>query len=258
MKTKNKTTKSSTTKDDLQLIRLNKYIAEAGLVSRRKADELISAGAVKVNKKTVTELGTKIALGDFVTVNGNPIEISHSNVYILLNKPKDCITTTSDEKGRKTVLDIVKLRDSRIYPVGRLDRNTTGVLLLTNDGDLAHKLTHPRYQIERVYLAKLDKTLKANDAITISQGVEIEPNIITQPCIVNIDPSDRTKVTLILTEGKNHEVKKIFESVGYTVKSLDRKYYYNLSTKGLKRGEYRFLNRQEITELRKLVDNNKK
>ncbi len=252
MKKKNNTTKKShIPKDKPQFIRLNKYIADAGLVSRRKADELIEAGFVKVNKKIVKELGTKIELGDFVTVKGDPIEVSHSHLYILLNKPKDCITTTNDDKGRKTVMNIVRLR-SRVYPVGRLDRNTTGVLLLTNDGELANKLTHPRYQIERVYNAKLDKVLQADDAKKIAEGLEIEPNIKTAPCIVNINPADKTKVTLILTEGKNHEVKKLFETVGYTVKSLDRKYYHNLSTKGLRRGEYRFLTRKEIIELQKI------
>ncbi len=256
-KTQRTTSKSNSIKlikdDEKQLIRLNKYISEAGLVSRRKADELIASGVVKVNKKVVTKLGTKIAKGDFVTVKGDPIEISYNYLYVLLNKPKDCITTTYDEKNRKTVMDIVKLYD-RVYPVGRLDRNTTGVLLLTNDGELANRLTHPRYQIQRTYKAKLDKQLKPNDASIISKGIEIEPGVITAPCIVNIDPIDNRKVTLILTEGKNHEVKKIFEKLGYIVKSLDRKYYHNLSTTGLARGKYRFLNHKEIVELRKSVN----
>ena len=243
----------STGNDEKQLIRLNKYIADAGLVSRRKADELIASGVVKVNKQVVTELGTKIALGDFVTVKGDPIEISHNHLYVLLNKPKDCITTTHDEKNRKTVMDIVRLYD-RVYPVGRLDRNTTGVLLLTNDGELANRLTHPRYQVQRIYKAKLDKPLKTSDASLIAKGIEIEPNVTTAPCVINIDLKDNTKVTVILTEGKNHEVKKMFEKLNYEVKSLDRKFYHNLSTKGLKRGEYRFLDRQEIAELRKLVN----
>lgn len=238
-------------KNKNEYIRLNKYIAESGLTSRRKADELIAAGVVKVNKEVVTELGTIIHLSDFVTVNGDPINVSHKYFYILLNKPKDCITSTNDEKGRQTVLDIVKTEE-RLFPVGRLDRNTTGVLLLTNDGELANRLTHPRFQIMRVYNAKLDKALRSDDAAKIAKGVEIEEGVITAPCEVIIHPEERTKVTLTLTEGKNHEVKRIFEAVGYEVKSLDRKYYHNLSTQGLVRGKYRYLNKNEINELLKL------
>ena len=235
-----------------QLIRLNKYISQAGLVSRRKADELIASGLVKVNKQVVTELGYKISLGDFVTVKGDPIEISHSFIYVLLNKPKDCITTTDDEKNRKTVMDIVRLH-TRVYPVGRLDRNTTGVLLLTNDGELANRLTHPRYQIQRIYNAKLNKPLAPADAEKIANGLDIGQGEFTSPCVVNINIQDKTKITIILTEGKNREVKRLFEAVGYEVKSLDRKYFHNISTKGLKRGEYRLLNRKEILDLKKIV-----
>jgi len=236
-----------------EYIRLNKYIAEAGLTSRRKADELIKNGVVKVNKQVVAELGTMVHLSDFITVNGDPINISHQNLYILLNKPKDCITSTNDEFGRKTVMDIVK-HSERLFPVGRLDRNTTGVLLLTNDGELANCLTHPKYQVMRIYNARLNKILRTTDAQKISEGIEIEEGVFTVPCEVFIYPDDKTKVMLTLTEGKNHEVKKIFEAVGYEVKSLDRKYYHNLSTKGLKRGEYRFLDKKEIAELRKFVN----
>ena len=233
-------------------IRLNKYIADAGFVSRRKADELIISGVVKVNKKVVTELGTRIPHDADVVVNGKTIFVSHKYLYILLNKPKNCITTTSDEKGRKTVMDIVKIED-RVFPVGRLDRNTTGVLLLTNDGELANILTHPRYKIQRTYTAKLDKVLQPQDAQKISQGVDIGENIVTSPCEVFINPENRHKIIITLTEGKNHEVRKIFEALGYQVLSLDRKYYHNLSTKGLARGKYRFLEKSEITELRKVI-----
>jgi 23S rRNA pseudouridine2605 synthase len=237
-----------------EFVRLNKFISEAGVASRRKADELIASGAVKVNKKAVTELGTMVHLSDFVTVNGNPINISHHYIYILLNKPKDCITSTSDEHGRKTVLDVVN-RSERLFPVGRLDRNTTGTLLLTNNGEIANRLTHPRYQIVRIYNAKLDKILSAADAEKIAKGIEIEEGIFSSPCEIFIHPNEKTRVTITLTEGKNHEVKKLFEAVGYEVKSLDRKYYHNLSTKGLRRGEYRFLERKEILELLKLTEN---
>jgi 23S rRNA pseudouridine2605 synthase len=235
-----------------ELIRLNKYIAESGLVSRRKADEFILGGAVKINKKVVKELGTKIKFGDFVTVNGDPIFVSHKYTYILLNKPKNCITSTSDERGRKTIMDIVKIKD-RVFPVGRLDRNTTGVLLLTNDGELANALMHPKYQIKRQYSAKLDKILTPQDAQKIANGIDIGDNIITSPCEIVINPDDKHKVNITLTEGRNHEIRKMFESVGYEVKSLDRKYYHTLSTKGLLRGKYRFLDKSEIASLRKII-----
>jgi 23S rRNA pseudouridine2605 synthase len=240
-----------------EYIRLNKYISESGFASRRKADELIANGSVKVNKKVVKELGTIIHLSDFVTVNGDPIFVSHHYKYILLNKPKDCITSTNDEFGRKTVMDIVNTNE-RLFPVGRLDRNTTGALLLTNDGKLANCLTHPRNQVARTYYAKLDKVLLPADAQKIVNGVEIEDGVITAPCEIFIRPDEKNKVSITLTEGKNHEVKKIFEVVGYDVKSLDRKFYHNLSTKGLPRGKYRYLEKPEITELRKLLDNKTK
>jgi 23S rRNA pseudouridine2605 synthase len=234
-------------------IRLNKYIADAGYASRRKADELIASGVVKVNRKIVTELGTKIKPNDNVTIKGDPIYVSHHYVYILLNKPKNYITSTNDEFGRKTVMELIKV-EQRIFPVGRLDRNTTGVLLLTNDGELAQCLTHPKYQIIRTYNAKLDKPLRTDDAKSIAAGLEIDEGIFSSPCELLIDPNDRYKVTITLTEGKNHEIKKMFEVMGYEVKSLDRKYFYNLSTKGLKRGEHRFLEKAEIAELRKLIN----
>ena len=251
-KTANSKTKSEARKNKNEYIRLNKYIAESGLASRRKADELIASGVVKVNRKVVTELGTMVHLSDFITVSGDPVSVSHRYIYILLNKPKNCITSTSDEKNRKTVLDVVKVEE-RIFPVGRLDRNTTGVLLLTNDGELANCLTHPSYQIARTYNAKLNKILRVADAQKIAQGLEIEDGITTAPCDVFISPDEKTKVTITLTEGKNHEVRKLFETVGYEVKSLDRKYYHNLSTKGLVRGKYRYLEKTEIAELRKIV-----
>lgn len=250
-KTNTVSQKNTTQKNKNEYIRLNKYIAESGIASRRKADELIASGVVKVNKKVVTELGTVVHLSDFITVKGDPISVSHRYVYILLNKPKNCITSTSDEKNRKTVMDIVKVEE-RIFPVGRLDRNTTGVLLLTNDGELANCLMHPSYQIVRVYNVKLNKILRATDAQKIAEGVEIDGGIMTSPCEVFIHTDEKTKATITLTEGKNHEVKKIFEAVGYEVKSLDRKYYHNLSTKGLARGKYRYLEKSEIAELRKI------
>ncbi|MDR0926918.1 MAG: rRNA pseudouridine synthase [Ignavibacteria bacterium] len=255
MKTNNtkKTPKNSSSQPlPSNTMRLNKYIAEAGVASRRRADELITNGAVKVNKRVVKELGTIVNTSDFITVYGDPISISNKHLYILLNKPKNCITSTVDEKGRHTVMDIVNV-EARVFPVGRLDRNTTGALLLTNDGELANHLTHPRYQITRVYNAKLDKPLNKLDAAKIANGIELEDGCITAPCEVTIHPDERSKVTITLTEGKNHEVRRIFEACGYEVKALDRKHYHTLSTKGLARGKYRFLLKPEISELLKIL-----
>lgn len=231
--------------------RLNKAIADAGVASRRRADELIRTGAVKVNGRVVTELGTKIEIDDMVTVNGEPITRYKHLTYIALNKPKDVISTSSDEKGRATVFDVVRLK-TRLFTVGRLDRNTTGVLLLTNDGELANRLMHPRYGVLRVYKAVLDKPLRPDHARSIAAGVELEDGP-TQPCDVTIDPSDKTNVMLGIREGRNREVRRIFEHFGYDIKRLDRKEYANISTRGLKRGEYRHLTRDEVFELKRIV-----
>lgn len=239
-------------KQSTNLIRLNKIIADSGLCSRRKADELIKSGVVKVNGKTITNLAYKIGLTDKVTVNGMQIKTNLKYTYILLNKPKNVISTTHDEQNRKTVLDLIKTR-SKLNPVGRLDRNTTGVLLLTNDGELIYRLTHPKYQIERIYSVKLDKELQAKHAKNIAMGLDL-PDLKTSPCEIFINPVDKTKVIITLKEGKNHEVKKIFESQGYTVKQLDRKSFANLTYQGLKKGEYRHLNRKELLALKRLVN----
>ncbi len=241
--------KKSEPKDDS--IRLNKFIAESGYCSRRKADEFIAEGAVKVNKKVVTELGTKVHPGDIVTVKGDPVSLQLHNIYIALNKPKNIITTTSDELGRKTVLDIVK-KHSRIFPVGRLDRNTTGIILLTNDGEFAYRLTHPKFRVMREYHVKLDKQLKVEDAEKIVVGVELEDGK-TAPCELFINPEDHSKVAITLTEGKNHEVKRIFEHFNYEVKQLDRKMFAGITTKGLAKGEYRHLSRKELQQLKKML-----
>lgn len=232
-------------------VRLNKAIADAGVSSRRHADELIEQGKVKINGKVCTELGTKISPGDTVTVNGEPITRKKHLTYILLNKPKDVISTSQDEKGRATVFDIVKLH-IRLFTVGRLDRNTTGVLLLTNDGDLANKLMHPSYGIPRVYRAGLDKPLNPKHAKEIANGIELEDGP-TQPCEIVIDQKDSTVAHIQLREGRNREVRRIFEHFGYDVKRLDRKGYAFLTPRGLARGEYRHLTREEVQALRKLV-----
>jgi 23S rRNA pseudouridine2605 synthase len=199
----------------------------------------------------VTELGTKVEIDDMVTVNGEPITRYKHLTYVVLNKPKDVISTSSDEKGRATVFDIVKIK-SRLFTIGRLDRNTTGVLLITNDGDLANKLMHPRYGITRVYKASLDKPLRQDHMRQIAKGVELEDGP-TQPVEIAVDPSDKTSVLLAIREGRNREVRRIFELFDYEVKRLDRKEYANITTRGLKRGEYRHLPREEVAELQRLV-----
>jgi 23S rRNA pseudouridine2605 synthase len=244
-------TRSRNVEDTPQVARLNKAIADAGVASRRRADELIRSGCVRINGLVVTELGTKVEIDDMVTVNGEPITRYKHLTYVVLNKPKDVITTSSDEKGRATVFDIVKIK-SRLFTVGRLDRNTTGVLLITNDGDLANRLMHPRYGITRVYKATLDKPLRKDHMLSIAKGVELEDGP-AQPVEIAIDPSDKASVLLAIREGRNREVRRIFELFGYEVKRLDRKEYANISTRGLKRGEYRHLTRDEVAELQRLV-----
>ncbi|MDZ4744588.1 MAG: pseudouridine synthase [bacterium] len=233
-------------------IRLNRVIADAGIASRRHADQLISEGKVVVNGRIVNELGTKVTLDDQISVNGEPVTRTKHLTYVILNKPKNYIATSSDELGRLTVFDIVKIH-TRLFTVGRLDRNTTGVLLLTNDGDLAHRLMHPRYAIPRVYKAALDAPLRSDHAKKIAAGVELEDGP-SQPCNIMIDPSDRSSVILEIHEGRNREVRRIFESLGYEVKRLDRKQYAFLTNRGLNRGEYRHLTREEVHELRKIVN----
>ncbi|MCS6999837.1 MAG: pseudouridine synthase [Bacteroidota bacterium] len=241
-----------TLQSDTPLIRLNKFLADAGIASRRKADELIAQGVVKVNGRVVTELGTKVHPGDLVTVAGKPVSPYKHLTYIVLNKPKDYITTTRDERGRKTVLDLVPLK-TRLYPVGRLDRNTTGVLLLTNDGELATRLMHPRYGVEREYIVGLDRPLDRQHAVKIAQGIELKDGEKTGPAEVIISPTDPQEVCIILREGKNREVRRLFEHFGYQVRKLHRSRYGTITVRGLARGEYRHLTRDEVLSLRRLV-----
>lgn len=235
-----------------QHVRLNKAIADAGVASRRRADELIRSGCVRINGAIVVDLGTRVNIDDVVTVNGEPISRTKHLTYILLNKPKDVIATSNDEKGRATVFDIVRLK-TRLFTVGRLDRNTTGVLVMTNDGDLANRLMHPRYGVTRVYRAALDRPLRADHMRQIAAGIELEDGP-TQPVDIMIDPGDKAMVILAIREGRNREVRRIFEHFGYEVKRLDRKEYAGLSTRGLKRGEYRHLTREEVDELYRVVN----
>ncbi|NBO68890.1 MAG: rRNA pseudouridine synthase [Bacteroidetes bacterium] len=244
-----KTQKAQQTKG--QGTRINKYLADAGIGARRAVEEFITAGMVKVNGKVVTDLSTRIQLEDFVTVKGEPVTDRRFLVYFLLNKPKDVITTASDELGRTTVLDLIRSK-YRIFPVGRLDRNTTGALLITNDGELAYRLTHPKYEIKREYKVGLDKDIDLRDARNISYGIELEDGK-TGACEVFVDPKDHSIVNLILAEGKNREVRRIFEALGYDVKKLDRKRFATLSTSGLRRGEHRQLTKSEVRALRDMV-----
>jgi 23S rRNA pseudouridine2605 synthase len=236
--------------DDDKLIRLNRYIASAGICSRRQADEFIGAGLVTINDKLVTELGVKVGPDDVVKYNGERIK-DERKVYILLNKPKDYITTVEDPHATKTVLDLVKNAcKERIYPVGRLDRNTTGVLLLTNDGDLTKRLTHPKFNKLKIYHIQLDKSLKPADMQKISDGLNLEDGFIKADAISYPDPSDKAQVGIEIHSGRNRIVRRIFEFLNYRVTKLDRVYFAGLTKKGLPRGRWRFLTDKEIVMLK--------
>lgn len=236
--------------DPNEPIRLNKFLANAGVCSRREADEFITAGVVSVNGVVVTELGTKIKRGDEVKFHEQPVSIERK-IYVLLNKPKDTVTTSDDPQARRTVLDLVKGACSeRIYPVGRLDRNTTGVLLLTNDGDLASKLTHPKYLKKKIYHVHLDKNLTKADMEQIAAGIQLDDGEIHADAISYTDENKKSDVGIEIHSGKNRIVRRIFESLGYKVVKLDRVYFAGLTKKGLRRGDWRFLNEQEVNFLR--------
>ena len=231
-------------------IRLNKFLANAGICSRREADEYIQAGVVTVNGEVVKELGTKIKRGDEVKFHDQPVSIERK-IYVLLNKPKDCVTTTDDPQARKTVMDIVKgACPERIYPVGRLDRNTTGVLLLTNDGELASKLTHPKYEKKKIYRVKLDKDLTQDDMNKIATGIELEDGEVHADEIAYADETKKNDIGIEIHSSKNRIVRRIFEHLGYKVTKLDRVFFAGLTKKGLKRGDWRFLTQQEVNFLR--------
>lgn len=238
----------------LEAMRLNRFIASSGITSRRKADELITQGKVRVNGELVTELGTQVKpYEDQITVDGETISLRTRFTYLLLNKPKDTITTTSDEKDRKTVMDLIKTHE-RVYPVGRLDRNTTGVLLLTNDGELTNRLTHPSYEIEREYQAILDKPLDRQDAKQISEGgIDIGDGEITGAAQLDVSVKDAKDVVIRLKEGKNREVRRIFEKFGYEVEKLDRVTFAGLTHRGMARGDVRTLTPSEVRRLKKMV-----
>lgn len=230
---------------------LNKFIAHAGISGRREAAELVKKGIVKVNGKVVTEPGHKVTNKDEIKVNNKKIFLAKNLVYILLNKPKDYITTTDDPQNRKTVLDIIgKATPERVYPVGRLDRNTSGVLLLTNDGELAQKLTHPKNEIKKVYAVTLNKPLEKNDFEKILNGVTLEDGIASVDVLAYADMKDKTQVGVEIHSGRNRIVRRIFEALGYDVKNLDRVIFAGLTKKNVERGKWRFLTEKEVRDLK--------
>ncbi len=233
-----------------ELIRLNKYIANSGLCSRREADEFIKQGLVTVNGKVVSELGTKVSEKDVIKYKGKLL-MKERKVYVLLNKPKDYITTTDDPYAKKIVFDLLKYAcKERIYPVGRLDRVTTGVLLLTNDGDLTKKLTHPKFNKKKIYHISLDKNLKKPDMVKITGGIDLEDGFISADAIAYVDPNDRKQVGLEIHSGRNRIIRRIFEHLGYRIVKLDRVYFAGLTKKGLQRGKWRYLTEKEIVMLK--------
>ena len=236
--------------DPNEPIRLNKFLANAGVCSRREADEFIQAGVVTVNGQVVTELGTKVLRTDEVKFHDAPVT-PEKKVYVLLNKPKDYVTTSDDPQQRKTVMELVKgACPERIYPVGRLDRNTTGVLLLTNDGDLASKLTHPKFLKKKIYHVYLDKNVTAHDMQQIAEGITLEDGDIKADDIQYADAVDKKQVGIEIHSGKNRIVRRIFESLGYKVTKLDRVQFAGLTKKNLRRGDWRYLTEEEVDRLR--------
>ena len=236
--------------DPNEQVRLNKYMANAGICSRREADEFITQGLVKVNGNVVTELGTKITCADVVEYDDKVVTLERKT-YILLNKPKDCVTTSDDPNGRTTVLDLVKgACTERIYPVGRLDRNTTGVLLLTNDGDLASKLTHPKYIKKKIYHVWTDKDISEDDMQAIADGIELDDGPIHADAISYATENDRNQAGIEIHSGRNRIVRRIFEKLGYRVTKLDRVYFAGLTKKNLPRGRWRYLTQEEVNFLK--------
>ncbi len=236
--------------DPNEPIRLNKYLANAGVCSRREADEFIQSGVVTVNGVVATELGMKVKRSDEVKYHDQPVTLE-KKVYVLLNKPKDYVTTSDDPQQRKTVMDLVKdACPERIYPVGRLDRNTTGVLLLTNDGDLASKLTHPKFLKKKVYHVFLDKNVSEEDLQKIAEGIELEDGEVHADAIEYADDRDKSQVGIEIHSGRNRIVRRIFEKLGYRVVKLDRAQFAGLTKKNLRRGDWRFLTEKEVEMLR--------
>ena len=239
--------------DKNELIRLNRFISNAGISSRRDADNLIVAGLVSVNGQVITEMGFKVKSGDDVRYNGTRLT-TEKKIYVMMNKPRDIITTLDDPEGRKIVTDLIKEQGMpRIYPVGRLDRNTTGVLLLTNDGEMARRLMHPKFGVQKIYKATLDKKFKGEDLWTLSNGVELEDGLMKPDSIAVPDSAAKDEVVVEIHSGKNRVIHRMFLHLGYSVEKLDRLWYAGLNKKSLKRGEWKHLSEQEIRSIKKLV-----
>lgn len=232
-------------------IRLNRFIANSGICSRRDADELIRNGSITVNGKVVTDLGTKVSSRDDIRFKNKRLS-AEKKVYILMNKPRDYVTTVEDPHADKTVIDLLGNDfPERVYPVGRLDKATTGVLLLTNDGELAGKLTHPRFKRKKVYHVFLDRPVTQNDLFTLTEGIDIEGKTVAADAVSYADAEDRSQVGVELHSGQNRIVRKMFETLGYRIKKLDRVYFAGLTKKNLRRGKWRFLTEKEISMLKR-------
>jgi 23S rRNA pseudouridine2605 synthase len=236
---------------ETELIRLNRYIAGSGVCSRREADEIIKKGWITVNGKQVTDMGTKVTAGDDVRYKNKKLS-SEKKVYILLNKPKDYVTTVEDPHADKTVIDLIgDACSERVYPVGRLDKSTTGVLLLTNDGDLAGKLTHPKYNRKKIYHVFLDRVVSKNDLFKLTEGIELDGEIISADAVSYTEPDDKSQLGIELHSGQNRVVRRMFEKLGYRVNKLDRVYFAGLTKKNLPRGKWRFLTEKEVSMLKR-------
>lgn len=233
-------------------VRLNKYIANSGVCSRRDADDLIKSGYITVNGAVVTDMGVKVSHRDEVTYKGKKIS-NEKKVYILMNKPKGFVTTTKDPHAEKTVMDLIKnIGPERLFPVGRLDKSTTGLLVITNDGDLASRLSHPKYNKKKIYHVWLDRPVSKNDLVTLAEGVTLtEKEIVAADAASFPDPEDKSQVGIEIHSGQNRVVRRMFEALGYKVKKLDRVYYAGLTKKNLPRGKWRFLTDKEISILKK-------
>ncbi len=232
-------------------MRLNRFIANSGVSSRREADEIIRRGLITVNGKKVTDLGTKVTYNDEVRYRGRRLS-AEKKIYILLNKPKGYVTTVEDPHADQTVLDLIgDACPQRVYPVGRLDKNTTGVLLLTNDGDLTGKLTHPKYERKKIYHVFLDKVVPKEDLFRLTEGIQLEDGFVAADAVSYADMEDRSQIGIELHSGQNRVVRRLFESLGYMVKKLDRVYFAGLTKKNLQRGKWRFLTQKEITMLKR-------
>ena len=246
----NRKTGGKTAKEP-EKIRLNRFIANSGVCSRREADEIIRKGLISVNGKNVTDMGTKVSHGDEVKYRGKKLS-AEKKVYILLNKPRGYVTTVEDPHAEHTVLELIgNACSERVYPVGRLDKETTGVLLLTNDGDLTGKLTHPKYNRKKIYHVFLDKNLPKEDLFRLTEGINLEGEIVAADAISYADPEDRSQVGIEIHSGQNRVVRRMFESLGYRVKKLDRVYFAGLTKKNLQRGKWRLLSEKEISMLKR-------